>query len=334
MILELKIPALGESITQAHLSTWHVKDGQMVSTGQLLYDLETDKISTEAVAEVAGIVHIKVSAGSLVNIGDIVGHINTQEEKTVEANPKEKTELPKMPIENSSHKPEYVALSPFRKSIAKHLLEAKNKTATLTTFNEIDMYALLELRKKYQEGFKSKYGVKLGLMSFFVKAVIGALKKEPSINCFLKEDSILYNHYYDIGIAVGAEKGLIVPVLRGCEQKSLAEIEKDILVYTEKVKTSKIDLADLQGAVFTISNGGVYGSLLSTPLLNSPQSAILGIHAIKDRPVALNGKVLIRPMMYVALSYDHQVIDGKQAVSFLLAIKEYIETIKPEVLAL
>ena len=217
-------------------------------------------------------------------------------------------------------------MSMLRRKIATHLVNAQQTAAILTTFNEVDMTAVMELRKQVQEDFMKKHGVKLGFMSFFVKAVAQALKDVPAINGRIDGTDIIENHFYDIGVAIGTEKGLVVPVLRDADQKSFAQIEKDILDYAKKAKDGKITLEDLTGGVFTISNGGTYGSLLSTPIINPPQSGILGMHTIQQRPVALNGQVVIRPMMYLALSYDHRLVDGKEAVTFLIRIKDSLES--------
>lgn len=216
-------------------------------------------------------------------------------------------------------------MTPLRKKIADQLVSAQRTAAILTTFNECDMSSVMAMRSKLQDSFVAKNGVKLGFMSFFVKAVVEALRAVPQINVRLEGDELVQQHFYDIGVAVGTEKGLIVPVLRDCDQKSFADLEKDILGYAAKAKDGKIQLSDLTGGVFTISNGGVYGSLLSTPILNPPQSAILGMHSIQQRPMAVDGQVVIRPMMYLALSYDHRVVDGKEAVTFLIRVKECIE---------
>jgi len=216
-------------------------------------------------------------------------------------------------------------MSPLRRKIADQLVSAQQTAAILTTFNECDMTAVMELRKKLQDGFLAKHGVKLGFMSFFIKAVVEALKAVPGINVRVEGDEIVHQHYYDIGVAVGTERGLVVPVLSDCDQKSFADLEQDILGFAKKAKDGKLQISDLAGGVFTISNGGVYGSLLSTPILNPPQSAILGMHSIQQRPMAINGQVVIRPMMYLALSYDHRVVDGKEAVTFLLRVKDCIE---------
>jgi 2-oxoglutarate dehydrogenase E2 component (dihydrolipoamide succinyltransferase) len=216
-------------------------------------------------------------------------------------------------------------MTPLRKKIAEQLVNAQQTAAILTTFNECDMTNVMAMRSKLQDSFVAKHGVKLGFMSFFIKAVVEALKAVPKINARLEGDELVQQHYYDIGVAVGTEKGLIVPVLRNCDEKSFADLEKDILGFAAKAKDGKIQLPDLTGGVFTISNGGVYGSLLSTPILNPPQSGILGMHTIQQRPMAVDGQVVIRPMMYLALSYDHRVVDGKEAVTFLIRVKECIE---------
>jgi 2-oxoglutarate dehydrogenase E2 component (dihydrolipoamide succinyltransferase) len=216
-------------------------------------------------------------------------------------------------------------MSPIRKRIAARLLEAKQNTAMLTTFNEIDMTHVQDIRARFKESFKKKHGVSLGLMSFFIKAATETLKEYPEVNAFLDREEIVYHHYYHIGIAVGAEKGLVVPVIRHADKLSFAELEQAIVDYVNKIKENRLELSDLEGGTFTITNGGVYGSLLSTPILNIPQSGILGMHKIEKRPVAVDEKIEVRPMMYVALSYDHRIIDGREAVSFLKQIKEYVE---------
>ena len=216
-------------------------------------------------------------------------------------------------------------MSPLRKKIATHLVNAQQTSAILTTFNECDMTEIMALRKRVQEDFVKRHGVKLGFMSFFIKAVVDALKAVPSVNAQIEGDEIVENHFYDIGVAVGTDKGLMVPVVRDCDQKSFAQIEQDIIDYATKAREGSIGLPDLQGGVFTITNGGIYGSLLSTPILNPPQSGILGMHSIQQRPVAVDGEVVIRPMMYLALSYDHRIVDGKEAVTFLVRVKDCLE---------
>ena len=230
--------------------------------------------------------------------------------------------------ETSSPSPEKrttrTKLSPLRRKIATHLVNAQQNAAILSTFNECDMTNIMALRKRVQEDFVSRHGVKLGFMSFFIKAVVDALQAVPAINAQMEGDEVVQNHFYDVGVAVGTEKGLFVPVVRDCDDKSFAEIEQDIIDYAGKAREGSIGLSDLQGGVFTITNGGIYGSLLSTPILNPPQSGILGMHSIQQRPVAIDGEVVIRPMMYLALSYDHRIVDGKEAVSFLVRVKDCI----------
>ena len=354
MSVAVIVPAVGESITSGVLSAWHKKDGDHVAVGDLLFTLDTDKVSSEVTALEAGVLKISVAKGAEVPIGSTVAEIDTAakapdakvEEKKPEAKkeeapaPKAEAQKPALPISAPSPIPQPPSptpkvqpegrvtrrkLTPLRRKIALQLVNAQQTAAILTTFNEVDMSAVMNLRKEVQEGFQAKYGVKLGFMSFFIKAVVEALQAIPQINAQLEGDELIENHYYDIGVAVGTEKGLMVPVLRDCEKLSLAGLEKELLSFAVKAREGKIGLSDLQGGCFTISNGGVYGSLLSTPILNPPQSGILGMHKIQERPVAINGKVEIRPMMYLALSYDHRVVDGKEAVTFLIKIKEALE---------
>jgi 2-oxoglutarate dehydrogenase E2 component (dihydrolipoamide succinyltransferase) len=350
MSVPVLVPAVGESISSGVLSAWHKKDGDHVSVGDLLFTLDTDKVSSEVTALEAGVLKITVAEGAEVPIGSAVGEIDTAakapaakvEEKKPEAKKEEapapKAEAPKpaapapvAPAAPPAPRPvpegrvSRRKLTPLRRKIALQLVNAQQTAAILTTFNEVDMSAVMSLRKDVQEGFQAKHGVKLGFMSFFIKATVEALQAVPQINAQLEGDELIENHYYDIGVAVGTEKGLVVPVIRGCETLSLAGLEKELLGYAVKAREGKIGLSDLQGGCFTISNGGVYGSLLSTPILNPPQSGILGMHKIQERPVAINGKVEIRPMMYLALSYDHRVVDGKEAVTFLIKIKEALE---------
>lgn len=219
-------------------------------------------------------------------------------------------------------------MSPIRKRIAERLLAAKQNTAMLTTFNEIDMSRVMAVRDRFKEDFYKKYDTRLGFMSFFIKAVVAALKEMPQVNASIENDEIVYYHYYHIGIAIGAEKGLVVPVIRHADRKSFAELESAIVSYAARVKENRLELSDMEGGTFSITNGGIYGSLLSTPILNMPQSAILGMHKIEERPVAIEGEVVIRPMMYVALSYDHRLVDGKDAVTFLRRIKEFLENLE------
>ncbi len=351
-VVELKVPAAGESITSANVAKWRKKDGEQVVQGEVLVTLETDKVSNELEAPASGSLKIIVPEGEEVSIGAIIATIDagalasaglSEAVKPVPApapipapvsSPVVKPDFsaPVTPVERvavseiSDGRTTRKKMSMLRRKIATHLVNAQQTAAILTTFNEVDMTAVMDLRKDVQEGFMKKHGVKLGFMSFFVKAVAQALKDVPSVNGRIDGTDIIENHFYDIGVAIGTEKGLMVPVLRDVDQKSFAHIEKDILDYAKKAKDGKITLDDLSGGVFTISNGGTYGSLLSTPILSPPQSGILGMHTIQQRPVALNGQVVIRPMMYLALSYDHRLVDGKKAVTFLIRIKDCLES--------
>jgi 2-oxoglutarate dehydrogenase E2 component (dihydrolipoamide succinyltransferase) len=396
MPLEVKIPPMGESINSGVLAKWHVKDGDVVKKDQPLFELETDKITSEGTAESAGRITLKVAEGTEVKIGAVVAviHESATASGGETAKPDSSGAIPKSeisnaksggeaavspavrrlaaetgvdpakvegtgkggrvtkgdmlaasptakpqgeggPIENQKSKIENPPsasakqtrkkLSPLRKRIAERLVQAQHEAAMLTTFNEVDMSAVMDLRKKYQDDFVKQHGVKLGFMSFFTKAVVQALKDVPAINAQFAGDEIVQNHYYDIGVAVSTEKGLMVPVIRGCDTLGMADIEKAIGDVAKKARDGKITLADLEGGVFTITNGGIFGSMLSTPILNAPQSAILGLHAINERPVAVNGQVVIRPMMYLALSYDHRLVDGREAVTFLVKVKQAIE---------
>ncbi len=351
---DIKIPALGESIAGGQIAKWHFKEGDHVKTGDVLLTLETDKVAAEVTAEASGALHIGKQAGEDVEVGAVVGQIDEtaaapaakaeapkpapapapKAEPEKPANVTEFKVVPKpepaaAPAAKSTSAPEgrvtRKKMSPLRKKIADQLVSAQRTAAILTTFNECDMSNVMALRSKLQDSFVAKNGVKLGFMSFFIKAVVEALKAVPQVNVRVEGDEIVQQHFFDIGVAVGTERGLIVPVLRDADQKSFAELEKDILAYAAKAKEGKIQVSDLTGGVFTISNGGVYGSLLSTPIINPPQSAILGMHSIQQRPVAVDGQVVIRPMMYLALSYDHRVVDGKEAVSFLIRVKDCIE---------
>jgi 2-oxoglutarate dehydrogenase E2 component (dihydrolipoamide succinyltransferase) len=354
---DIKIPSVGESIATALISTWHKQEGDAVAPGDLLLTLETDKVSTDLTADSAGVLTITVPAGQEVAIGAVVGRIGGEVpaakpapaaapaavEKAAPVTPAAPapvapapaaapafsvltpvaSEAPSAPVKEG--RTTRTRLSPLRRKIATHLVSAQQTAAILTTFNEADMSAIMALRKELQDSFVARHGLKLGFMSFFVKAVVEALKAVPQINARMEGDELVQNHFYDIGVAVGTEKGLVVPVIRDCEQKSFADIERAIAEAATKAKDGKLLIEELQGGVFTISNGGVYGSLLSTPILNPPQSGILGMHTIQERPVAVKGQVVIRPMMYLALSYDHRVVDGKEAVTFLIKIKEGIE---------
>jgi 2-oxoglutarate dehydrogenase E2 component (dihydrolipoamide succinyltransferase) len=415
MATDVKVPSMGESITSGILSAWLVNDGDFVEKDQPIYELETDKITSEATAEVSGIIQFKVEQDAEVDIGSTVATIDESaqastdnktsatskaDEPVSEPTASAVTESPKQETkalpetvqsdkilspasrkhsietqvdvdkiegtgkdgritkgdilatkatpslsekEHTSAQIDSVAksttpvssdpssretrkkMSPLRKKIAQRLVHATQEAALLTTFNEVDMSRVIQLRKTHQESFVKRYGIKLGFMSFFTKAVVNALQSVPAVNARIEGDHIVQQHYYDIGIAVGTEKGLLVPVVRDCEQKSFQEIEQSILDFAKDARESKIQLKDLEGGVFTISNGGIYGSMLSTPIINFPQPAILGLHNIQERAVVVNGEIVARPMMYLALSYDHRLIDGKEAVTFLNHIKHAIE---------
>lgn len=362
MNVEVKVPTVGESITSGILSVWHKKDGESVNAGDILFTLETDKVSTEVNAPESGILRTQAAEGDEVKIDQVVAVIEPgaaaiPAEKAAEpAKPEPAAKAPAAPAEEApappppapkpvpaplkkeevpAPKPKIAApddarttrkkLTPLRRKIAAQLVMAQHTAAILTTFNECDMSGVMALRKQMQEEFTKRHGVKLGFMSFFIKSVVDALKAIPSINSRIDGDDLIQNHHYDIGVAVGTERGLIVPVLRDCDQKSFADIEGGLVGYAVKAREGKIGLEDLQGGVFTISNGGVYGSLLSTPILNPPQSGILGMHKIQERPIAEKGQIVIRPMMYLALSYDHRVVDGKEAVTFLIRVKDCVE---------
>ncbi len=344
----ITIPPLGESITHGTLTTWYATDGQWVEAGQALYQIETDKISLDGVAEKAGRLHREVLEGAEVQIHQRIGYVETHasgplpdqttpylplasctdctESGYTESLPESSLDSPPLPSAPSNPpRTTRVPLSPLRKALAAKLVQAKNDTAATTTFNEINMERVIEIRKTHQAAFQAKHKVRLGLLPFFIKAIVRALVAVPELNSQLEGDTLIQHHYYDIGVAIGEGRGLVVPVVRNCDTASLAQLERSIQSYTQKAVAGKLTLQDLQGGVCTLSNGGVYGSLLSTPLLNPPQSTTLGIHAIQERPIALNGAVVIRPMLYVALSYDHRIIDGKQAITFLRHIKEDLE---------
>ena len=355
MKVEVKIPSVGESITSGVLSIWHKKDGEQVAADELLFTLETDKVSQEVNAPAAGVVSTKVAEGTEVKIGQLVAEIDPAATGTAPAVPTTPAPAPAaVPVAAPTPAPVVAApksspaptptpvlatpaptssdsrvvrkkMTPLRRKIAAQLVKAQHTAAILTTFNECDMSAVMSLRKALQEDFSKKHGVKLGFMSFFVKAVVDALQAVPAINSRIDGDDLILNNSYDVGVAVGTEKGLVVPVVRDCEKLSFADIETRLAAYAAKAREGKISLDDLSGGVFTISNGGVYGSLLSTPILNPPQSGILGMHKIQERPVVVNGQIVARPMMYLALSYDHRVVDGKDAVTFLIRVKDCIE---------
>ncbi len=403
MKIDVKIPEVGESVQEALLVEWYHKDGDKVKKDQILFLMETDKVTLEVVAEADGILRILVNEGETVAVGAVVAVIETEagrsepvpretpdagtgkgtgkgdadgaaqapqeetalvapsarvlmEEKGIEASRikgtgpggritqgdvllylegqeekplQEKASRPAppeptrgaSPSEEVSRKP----MSPIRRRIAEHLLHARQSTAMLTTFNEADMSRVIELRRRFRDAFKEKHGVPLGLMSFFVKASVAALEEIPQVNAFIDGNDIVHHHYQHIGVAVGGDRGLVVPVIRHADRLSFAQIEGTIADFIKKIQENKLEISHMEGGTFTISNGGVYGSLLSTPILNTPQSAILGMHKIEERPVVVDGQIVIRPMMYLALSYDHRIIDGRQAVTFLKRIKECVE---------
>jgi 2-oxoglutarate dehydrogenase E2 component (dihydrolipoamide succinyltransferase) len=406
MAIEVKVPAVGESITSGILGVWNKPDGAYVRSGDPLFEIETDKVTSEVVAESAGLLKHLVKAGDTVQIGQVVASIDEKAPAPPEAAPatpakkeapavaaaaapaargKAAEELspavryqaaekgvdpskisgtgkdgrvtkgdvlaaaenggssmtksielsdpaasrapsaPKLPSTGTGERTSRRKMSPLRQKIASRLLAVQQDTAHLTTFNEVDLSNVIALRTKFQDRFVKKHEIKLGFMSFFVKAVVHALQTVPALNARIDGEEIVQNHFYDIGCAISAEKGLFVPVLRSCDTMSLADIEKSIAAYAKKARDGKIQLPDMEGGVFTITNGGVFGSLLSTPILNPPQCGILGMHTIQERPVAVNGRVEIRPMMYLALTYDHRLVDGKEAVTFLVTIKEVVE---------
>ena len=403
MSVEVKIPAVGESITSGIVSVWHKKSGDFVNAGDALFTLETDKVSTEIAAETAGVLDTIANEGQEVKIGEVVATIDdskkagdgaaaTEKKKekaeakpTASAKEKEKTTdgealspavrrivdeehldpakisgtgpggritkadalaavqnrgtaQEKAPAEDRAASAEprraqqsadgrFVRkkMSPLRRKIAAQLVMAQHTAAILTTFNEVDMTAIQELRQKSQDAFTKKNGVKLGFMSFFIKAAVEALKTVPVVNGRIEDEDFIFNNFYDIGVAVGTERGLVVPIIRDADKKSFADLERDIGDFATKAREGKLKIEDLTGGTFTVSNGGVYGSLLSTPILNPPQTGILGMHKIMPRPVAIDRKVEVRPMMYLALSYDHRAIDGKEAVTFLIKVKECID---------
>ena len=378
MILEMKIPSPGESITEVEIAQWLVADGEYVEKDQAIAEVDSDKATLELPAEVSGIITFKAEEGDAVEVGAVVCLIDTKGQAPVSGSaPKESatkaTEFheknyaintpspsakkimsekgidPKaiqgtgragritkedalQAIPSMGTKPDWgdrgqtkSKLSMLRRKVAERLVQAKNETAMLTTFNEADMAPIFELRKKYKDAFLDKHGVKLGFMSFFTRAVVRALKLFPDVNSMMEGDYKITYDYCDISVAVSGPKGLMVPVVRSAEALSFSDIEKEIGRLAVRARDGKITVDDMTGGTFTISNGGVFGSMLSTPIINPPQSGILGMHNIIERPVAINGKVEVRPMMYLALSYDHRIIDGRESVGFLIAVKEALE---------
>ncbi len=361
MKVEIKIPAMGETVFEATISRVIKASGSLVRRDEEILELETDKVNQVLYAPQAGQLSLTVNVGDTVKIGQLVGTIDTDAQvpalepakpvsppaapeptraSTSSAGPSARKMAPDVLAEmKAPNKPigtpsaamppappgDRKRMSSLRRTIAQKLVEVKNTTAMLTTFNEVDMTRIIEIRKKEQEDFQARYSVKLGFMSFFIKAAASALKAFPDVHAYIEGDDMVSFSNFDIGVAVSTAKGLMVPVVRKCDTASFGEIEKQIVDYSKKAREGGITMDDLRGGCFTITNGGTFGSLLSTPILNPPQSAILGMHAIQKRPVALEDQVVIRPMMYLALSYDHRIIDGKEAVEFLVNMKENLE---------
>lgn len=385
MSLEIKVPPLGESVTEATIAKWFKNQGDYVKADEILVELETDKVTLEVNAPANGIIkEQKFQEGDTVEVGAILGSLDEsaeQPKESAETKPQPSSPAPvqataianqdtiaspaaqKIATENNvainqvptsgkdgrvtkgdvlsvleggspemlqvatkqGPREERVKMTKLRQKIAQRLKESQNTAAILTTFNEIDMTNVIALRNKYKEAFEKKHGIKLGFMSFFVKAAIAALKEIPEVNAEIQSDEIVYKNYYDIGVAVGTPQGLVVPVVRDADMLSFAGIEQTIAEYGKKARDGKLSINEMTGGSFTVSNGGVFGSLLSTPIINPPQTGILGMHKTQERPVAVNGNIEIRPMMYIALSYDHRIIDGREAVTFLVRVKENIE---------
>jgi 2-oxoglutarate dehydrogenase E2 component (dihydrolipoamide succinyltransferase) len=372
MPIEIKIPAVGESITEVQINEWLKSEGDSVKQDEALAVIDSEKTTLDLPAPNAGkLTKILHQAGETVAVGTVVAHMEAEDDagksksetpakpetktadkpktKTVESEKESslddsekksaskeaapesklvsKTET-KAPVAkpSSGREEEIVPMTMLRRTVARHLVEAKQAMAMLTTFNEVDMSAVQTLRKEDQEAFEKKYQVKLGLMSFFVKAAIDALKQFPQLNAEVRGNDIVYRNYFDIGVAIATDRGLVVPVLRNAERLSFADVEKAIGDFARRAKEGKLKPDELAGGTFTITNGGSFGSLLSTPIINPPQTGILGMHTIQQRPVAVQGQVVIRPMMYLALTYDHRIVDGREAVMFLRRIKEVLET--------
>ncbi|MEY4884948.1 MAG: 2-oxoglutarate dehydrogenase complex dihydrolipoyllysine-residue succinyltransferase [Bacteroidota bacterium] len=395
-MIDIRIPTVGESISEVTLVKWLRKEGDWVERDEVVAELESEKATFEINAEQAGILHPLAAEGDTLRIGDIACRIDdtaARPEGAAQAAPATPAAAPapaavqaapaaQAPIAANDVKASPVAaaimadkkvdpakvnpsgtggrilkqdvldalsnpgrkpgielftrnerrekMSNLRKTISRRLVEAKNGTAMLTTFNEVDMSRIMDLRSKYKDGFKEKHGVGLGFMSFFTKACTFALQEWPAVNAYIDGEEIIQHDYCDVSIAVSAPKGLVVPVIRNAESLSMAEIERKVVELAKKARDNKLTLEEMQGGTFTITNGGVFGSLLSTPIINIPQSAILGMHKIQDRPVVVNGQIVVRPMMYLALSYDHRIIDGRESVGFLVRVKELLEN--PELL--
>jgi len=383
MSTEIKVPTLGESVTEATVAKWFKAVGETVRADESLVELETDKVTVEVPSPASGVLtEIIVASGATVGVGAVLGLIGEAGTQPIVPSAKPAAPAPApavaaapaapavmpsakkiaadggldpaalagtgkggrvtkgdvlsalaapvpaapAPAAAAEGREERVKMTRLRKRIAERLKDAQNTAAMLTTFNEVDMTALFDLRNQYKEAFEKKHGTKLGFMSFFVKACVAALKEWPAVNAEIAGDELIYKKYYDIGVAVGTPQGLVVPVVRGADQLSFAGIEQTIAGLGKKARDGKLTMEDLSGGTFTISNGGVYGSLMSTPILNPPQSAILGMHKVQQRPMVMpDGSIAARPMMYLALSYDHRIIDGREAVSFLVRVKDGIE---------
>ncbi|HEY3915107.1 MAG TPA: 2-oxoglutarate dehydrogenase complex dihydrolipoyllysine-residue succinyltransferase [Verrucomicrobiae bacterium] len=375
MAIELKIPSVGESVTEVEIGQWLKSEGDAVTKDENVVTLESEKASVDLPSPVDGILgKILKRTGDKAAVGEIIASIEPGQKPAAETRPPRKSEKSTPPIPSptpapdvpsaaasaapqpaktttpppppapkevrvesepsptpapqpaaSGRKDDVIRMTPLRRAVARRLVEASQAMAMLTTFNEIDMSAVIALRKECQENFTRKHGVKLGFMSFFVKASVEALKVFPQLNASIQGEDIVYHNYFDIGIAIGGEKGLVVPTLRDAGQMSFAQVEKAVADFAARARENKLKPDELQSGTFTVTNGGVYGSLLSTPIVNPPQSGILGMHTIQERPMASAGAVVIRPMMYVALSYDHRIVDGKEAVTFLVRVKEMVE---------
>lgn len=386
---EIKVPSLGESVSEATIAKWFKQVGEAVAKDEPIVELETDKVTLEVNAPAAGVLEsIAVQVGETVKVGAKLGAIKegavakaaaapakvaasggavsapapvTPSAPIVSAAKPSGPAVAKLVAENpqinlsavpasgkdgrhtkgdvltalsgdgmgtspaAGNREERVKMTKLRQVIARRLKESQNTAASLTTFNEIDMSAAIALRNEYKDEFEKKHGVRLGFMGFFVKAAVNALKQIPEVNAEISGDEIVYKNYYDIGVAVGTPQGLVVPVIRDCDKKSLAQIEAEIGEKAAKAREGSLSMADLTGGTFTVTNGGVYGSLMATPIINPPQSGILGVHKVEERPIAVNGQVVVRPMMYIALSYDHRIIDGRESVTFLVKVKQAIE---------
>jgi 2-oxoglutarate dehydrogenase E2 component (dihydrolipoamide succinyltransferase) len=375
MLIEVKVPQLSESVSEATLLAWHKKQGEAVKRDENLIDIETDKVVLELPAPADGVlVSIVKGDKSTVVAGEVIARIDTEgkaaavapavmpaarklaantgldisqiqgtgrDGRVTKGDVLAQPEKSSLPIQKATlqqppapvnvdqllagRAEQRVPMSRLRQRVAERLLQSQSSAAILTTFNEVNMQPVIDMRKRYQERFEKEHGAKLGFMSFFVKAVVHALKKYPVVNASVDGTDIVYHGYFDIGVAVGSPRGLVVPILRNADQLSFAAIEKKIAEFGKRAQDGKLSLEDLTGGTFSISNGGIFGSMLSTPIINPPQSAILGVHATKERAVVENGQVVVRPMNYLAVSYDHRIIDGREAVLFLVSIKEALE---------